>query len=502
MWRTSREPQRFNARPYPVARPKIFVPLGTPRARRRDAPIPNPFQNDPASSPIDSPLHSPLKPNLFGAFHFIPPPVPRPAVSRAKARGTAATNAVPPSWKSLARNPRFVRRPKEETPMYSPLDSPQTPFSAEPSPAVPSIPGAFPETENIKEPAGYFPAHPSPQQQPQHQQQPQQQPPQPIVENKEPAPQRKRRRGRDDEPEIARLRKSVRREFGDDTLDPEEKQLLKQLNALHMDYNYKATLHHHRTVMGRALATEEQRAKKSAKRDAEVEQLYEMELEAEESERQRAAETEKRRQIFQEERDKARKQQEAEARERERLKQWVEELAELGRQRERERVQREAQEKEDAERRKREEAEERQRMQDNIRRARALFSAGDAAAIRRQFEDYDGKWIELKDGRPLPPLTFDILPWPLLGPAVHEPTDITLNRVQEFVFHPLRRGVESKSRRDRVRSEILRWHPDKFNAKVLGKVIDTESVTEAAGRVARILTEMLEAETDKENRGF
>ena len=37
---------------------------------------------------------------------------------------------------------------------------------------------------------------------------------------------------------------------------------------------------------------------------------------------------------------------------------------------------------------------------------------------------------------------------------------------------------------------MLRWHPDKFEGKVLGKVVegDREAVREAAGRVARILT--------------
>jgi hypothetical protein len=37
---------------------------------------------------------------------------------------------------------------------------------------------------------------------------------------------------------------------------------------------------------------------------------------------------------------------------------------------------------------------------------------------------------------------------------------------------------------------MLRWHPDKFNQKVIGQVAegDREAVREAAGRVARILT--------------
>lgn len=61
--------------------------------------------------------------------------------------------------------------------------------------------------------------------------------------------------------------------------------------------------------------------------------------------------------------------------------------------------------------------------------------------------------------------------------------------------------MESRSRRDRVRVEILKWHPDKFNAKVLPKVINAAQVAEGAGLVARFLTQIMEEETAKENRG-
>jgi hypothetical protein len=39
---------------------------------------------------------------------------------------------------------------------------------------------------------------------------------------------------------------------------------------------------------------------------------------------------------------------------------------------------------------------------------------------------------------------------------------------------------------------MLRWHPDKFEGTVLGKVTEgeREAVREAAGRIARILTEL------------
>jgi colicin import membrane protein len=190
------------------------------------------------------------------------------------------------------------------------------------------------------------------------------------------------------------LKKVVRREFGDGVLGEEEKMLLKQLNALHMDYNYRTHLFKCRDAMERASKRDEERAQKLARRDAVVEKFVEMESEAEEKARRRRLEEEEQRQRREElrrrEQEKARKQREIEELERERLRRWVEELAERGRQQEQERLRREAREKEEAERRANEDAEARRRFQENIRRARELFAAGDASSIRRQFEAYEG----------------------------------------------------------------------------------------------------------------
>jgi hypothetical protein len=70
--------------------------------------------------------------------------------------------------------------------------------------------------------------------------------------------------------------------------------------------------------------------------------------------------------------------------------------------------------------------------------------------------------------------------------------DLTKERVLAFVCHPLHEHIQgpggglAKS----LRSEILRWHPDKFEGKVLSKVVegDRGAAREGAGWVARILT--------------
>ncbi|KAI0253013.1 hypothetical protein BJV78DRAFT_1110448, partial [Lactifluus subvellereus] len=87
-------------------------------------------------------------------------------------------------------------------------------------------------------------------------------------------------------------------------------------------------------------------------------------------------------------------------------------------------------------------------------------------------------------------LGFGDVPWPLFG-AVGSVQDITWQRVREFVFHPLRSSVQGNQVKS-IRLEMLRWHPDKFEWKVLDKIIedDREAVKEAAEHVARILTQL------------
>ncbi|KAI0065010.1 hypothetical protein BV25DRAFT_1775703, partial [Artomyces pyxidatus] len=87
------------------------------------------------------------------------------------------------------------------------------------------------------------------------------------------------------------------------------------------------------------------------------------------------------------------------------------------------------------------------------------------------------------------------IPWPFAR-NLSTIDEITVETVSEFIFHPLRTCAEGKSRRDRVRAEMLRWHPDKFNAKVMPRIIECEReiVQLAAGAVARVLTELMAAE--------
>ena len=136
------------------------------------------------------------------------------------------------------------------------------------------------------------------------------------------------------------------------------------------------------------------------------------------------------------------------------------------------------------------EQERREREQEALRQ-RAAAEAALAQQVAEWHRVYEEKWTLLRADVQLRPLAFSDIPWPLFGvPASAE--DITLVRVQEFLCHPQRESVQSAGLVKSLRSEMLRWHPDKFNAKMLNKVVEgeREAVMEAAGKVARFLTQL------------
>ncbi|KAI9068920.1 hypothetical protein FKP32DRAFT_1534881, partial [Trametes sanguinea] len=71
--------------------------------------------------------------------------------------------------------------------------------------------------------------------------------------------------------------------------------------------------------------------------------------------------------------------------------------------------------------------------------------------------------------------------------------DITYERVREFLFHPFRTTIEGKTRKEILKVEVLRWHPDKFDTFISPKIREGqwEATKEAAGLVARWVTRLM-----------
>lgn len=74
------------------------------------------------------------------------------------------------------------------------------------------------------------------------------------------------------------------------------------------------------------------------------------------------------------------------------------------------------------------------------------------------------------------------------------PDDITLIAISGYVLSPYYPDKDpNRPTKDRIKEHIRRWHPDRFDTKLLPKVIeaDKERVREGAGSVVRSLNDLL-----------
>ncbi|TEB31822.1 hypothetical protein FA13DRAFT_1614161, partial [Coprinellus micaceus] len=88
-------------------------------------------------------------------------------------------------------------------------------------------------------------------------------------------------------------------------------------------------------------------------------------------------------------------------------------------------------------------------------------------------------------------LRWSNFPWPMIK-RPSNPEDLTTAAIEGYVlsqFYP----DKSKADKDRVKEYIRRWHPDRFETKLLNKVVEEEKerVREGAGSVARSLNDIL-----------
>ncbi|KIM42404.1 hypothetical protein M413DRAFT_444821 [Hebeloma cylindrosporum] len=109
--------------------------------------------------------------------------------------------------------------------------------------------------------------------------------------------------------------------------------------------------------------------------------------------------------------------------------------------------------------------------------------------VAERFELYALKWKILKSEKPL--VAFEQIPWPVLF-DVKDPEEITKELVKEFVMHPERPGCKGKSQKDRVRMDLLTWHPDKCQSRLVEKVpADVQEMTsETVKKIVRFLFEL------------
>lgn len=118
---------------------------------------------------------------------------------------------------------------------------------------------------------------------------------------------------------------------------------------------------------------------------------------------------------------------------------------------------------------------------DQVRAERAMIEAWNA---------YESRWAAISASSE--PLGFRDIPWPLLA-APARAADLTPEHISRFLLHPAHSS--NHSRRERIRTALLRWHPDRFR-RILNRVVDSERgvVEEGVGVIARCLNELLAKE--------
>ncbi|CAE6388096.1 unnamed protein product [Rhizoctonia solani] len=106
------------------------------------------------------------------------------------------------------------------------------------------------------------------------------------------------------------------------------------------------------------------------------------------------------------------------------------------------------------------------------------------------WNSYELRWSALSVASSNQPIAFRDIPWPLLRTPIG-PESITPQAVGAFILSPLH--SQDKSRKERLRNAMLRWHSDKFEGRWMTRIEDDErqKVKDAVGAVARSLTELM-----------
>jgi len=120
-------------------------------------------------------------------------------------------------------------------------------------------------------------------------------------------------------------------------------------------------------------------------------------------------------------------------------------------------------------------------------------------------EEYDRRWKGLlAEGSERRQLKFEDIPWPVFEAQAKRSStalsldDLTTEAISTFILPPHSVGVTSeeadkKDRKDRLRETMLRFHPDKFEGRLMSRVKEREKnmVREAIGQVVRALNTLM-----------
>ncbi|KAF7350351.1 hypothetical protein MVEN_01339800 [Mycena venus] len=121
------------------------------------------------------------------------------------------------------------------------------------------------------------------------------------------------------------------------------------------------------------------------------------------------------------------------------------------------------------------------------------LSALEAALVER-WKKYEARWADLtgkagRDRTKARDVRFEDVPWPVVSSTDGQPVtlaDLTVDHVEDFLLAGLKVRGCTVTKKERVRSSLLRWHPDKMTA-VLARVVEADVETVREGIHAVVL---------------
>jgi hypothetical protein len=113
-----------------------------------------------------------------------------------------------------------------------------------------------------------------------------------------------------------------------------------------------------------------------------------------------------------------------------------------------------------------------------------------------RWRDYEGRWKVLVTSDKA--ISFTDVPWPLrTAPSSRDTGAFTLPAISEFLFESLSVRSNTLTKKSRIRSSILRWHPDK-SSSIISRVVaeDADAVREGIHAVFHCLKRLQDNERD------
>jgi hypothetical protein len=140
--------------------------------------------------------------------------------------------------------------------------------------------------------------------------------------------------------------------------------------------------------------------------------------------------------------------------------------------------------------------EERRRRQEQQRAEEQRVRAERQKQLERRSQEeawktYERRWATIASGAG-GQLKFKSIPWPTTVQP-RNAGEITPDTIAKFIFSPVH--SEGMSRKERIKSALRRWHPDRFG-RVLSRVDEKDkgAVERGVGIIARCLNELLAQE--------